>query len=121
MTVGPSRPYITQALRGEPLTVHGTGAQTRSICYVDDLVRGMLALLDSTEVGPINCGTEHEITMRELAELVISLTGSSSKIAFMPRSPDDPEKRRPRSHPGRTALGYEPLVQPMSRACAHDG
>ena len=60
--------FITQALRGEPITVHGTGAQTRSICYVDDLVRGILLLLDSTETGPINCGTEHEMTMRELAE-----------------------------------------------------
>ena len=69
--------FIRQALRGEPITVHGTGEQTRSICYVDDLVRGILALLDSTETGPINCGTEDEMTIRELAETIIRLTGSS--------------------------------------------
>ena len=70
--------FISQALRGAPLTVHGTGAQTRSITYVDDLVRGILLLLDSTETGPINCGTEHELTMLELAELIVRLTGSDS-------------------------------------------
>jgi dTDP-glucose 4,6-dehydratase len=102
--------YITQALRGEPLTVLGTGAQTRSICYVDDLVGGMMSLLDSTEVGPVNCGTENEISMRDLAELIISLTGSGSDIAFLPRSPDDPEKRRPDLTRARTLLGYEPVV-----------
>jgi dTDP-glucose 4,6-dehydratase len=104
--------YITQALRGEALTVSGTGDQTRSICYVDDLVRGMLLLLDSTEVGPINCGTEHEISMRDLATLIISLTGSASEIVFQPRSPDDPQKRRPDLTRARTLLGYEPVVVP---------
>ncbi|MDT5025044.1 MAG: dTDP-glucose 4,6-dehydratase [Micromonosporaceae bacterium] len=104
--------YITQALRKEPLTVLGTGAQTRSICYVEDLVRGMLLLLDSAETGPVNCGTEHEISMRDLAALVISLTGSSSEIVFLPRSPDDPEKRRPDLTRARTLLGYEPVVEP---------
>jgi dTDP-glucose 4,6-dehydratase len=104
--------YIRQALRGEPLTVLGTGAQTRSICYVEDLVRGMLLLLDSAETGPVNCGTEHEISMRDLAALVISLTGTSSKIMFLPRSPDDPEKRRPDLTRARTLLGYEPVVVP---------
>lgn len=102
--------YITQALRGDPLTIMGTGAQTRSICYVEDLVRGMLSLLDSTEAGPINCGTEHEISMRELATLIISLTGSSSDMVFLPRSPDDPQRRRPDLTRARTLLGYEPLV-----------
>ena len=104
--------YIRQALRGEPLTVLGTGEQTRSICYVEDLVRGMLLLLDSAETGPVNCGTEHEISMRDLAALVISLTGSSSKLMFLPRSPDDPEKRRPDLTRARTLLGYEPVVVP---------
>ena len=104
--------YITQALRGEPITILGTGEQTRSICYVDDLVRGMLLLLDSSETGPINCGTEHEITMRELARTIISLTGSSSEIAYLPRSPDDPQKRRPDLTRARTLLGYEPAVNP---------
>jgi dTDP-glucose 4,6-dehydratase len=102
--------YISQALRGESLTVMGTGDQTRSICYVDDLVRGMLLLLDSTEVGPVNCGTEHEITMRDLATMIISLTGSRSEMVFLPRSPDDPEKRRPDLTRARTLLGYEPVV-----------
>jgi dTDP-glucose 4,6-dehydratase len=102
--------FIRQALRGEPITVHGTGDQTRSICYVDDLVRGILALLDSTETGPINCGTEDEMTIRELAETIIELTGSASRLTFLNRTPDDPEKRRPDLTLARTRLGYEPRV-----------
>ncbi len=104
--------FIAQALRGEPITVHGTGAQTRSICHVDDLVRGIVALLDSTEPGPINCGTEHEISMRELAELIVRLTGSRSPITFVGRTADDPEKRRPDLTLAREKLGYEPVVAP---------
>ncbi|GAB3795270.1 UDP-glucuronic acid decarboxylase family protein [Micromonospora zhanjiangensis] len=104
--------FITQALRGEPLTVHGTGAQTRSICYVDDLVRGILLLLDSTETGPINCGTEHEVSMRELAELIVAMTGSSSEVTYVTRPGDDPEKRRPDLTLARERLGYEPVVAP---------
>jgi dTDP-glucose 4,6-dehydratase len=104
--------FVSQALRGEPITVHGTGAQTRSICYVDDLVRGIVALLDSGETGPINCGTEHEMTMRELAETIVRLTGSSSEVAFVPRGADDPERRRPDLTRARTLLGYEPRVGP---------
>lgn len=104
--------FISQALRGEPLTVHGTGTQTRSICYVDDLVRGILALLDSGETGPINCGTEHELTMRELAELIVSLTGSTSEVKFVTRTADDPEKRRPDLTQARERLGYAPQVAP---------
>ncbi|HEY8532401.1 MAG TPA: UDP-glucuronic acid decarboxylase family protein [Micromonospora sp.] len=104
--------FITQALRGEPLTVHGTGNQTRSICYIDDLVRGILLLLDSTEVGPINCGTEHEMSMRELAELIVRLSGSSSPVTYVPRAADDPEMRRPDLTLARTRLGYEPTVGP---------
>jgi dTDP-glucose 4,6-dehydratase len=104
--------FISQALRGEPLTVHGTGAQTRSITYVDDLVRGILALLDSTETGPINCGTEHETTMRALAETIVRLTGSKSEVSFIPRTADDPEKRRPDLTLARQKLGYEPRVAP---------
>ncbi len=105
--------FIRQALRGEPITVHGTGAQTRSICYVDDLVRGILALLDSTETGPVNCGTEDEMTIRELAETIIELTGSSSTVTYLTRTPDDPEKRRPDLTLARTRLGYEPQVGSM--------
>lgn len=104
--------FIAQALRGEPLTVHGTGAQTRAICYVDDLVRGIMLLLDSDEPGPINCGTEHEISMRELAEKIVALTGSRSEITFTERGADDPEKRRPDLTLARTRLGYEPQVDP---------
>jgi dTDP-glucose 4,6-dehydratase len=102
--------FITQALRGEPITLHGTGTQTRSVCYVDDLVRGILLLLDSTETGPINCGTEHEFSMRELAELIIRLTGSSSEISYLPRTADDPEMRRPDLTLARTRLGFAPEV-----------
>ncbi|HEV7899687.1 MAG TPA: UDP-glucuronic acid decarboxylase family protein [Planosporangium sp.] len=104
--------FISQALRGEPITVHGTGAQTRSVCYVDDLVRGIVALLDSGETGPVNCGTEHEMTMRELAETIVGLIGSSSEITYVPRPADDPEKRRPDLTRARTLLGYEPTVGP---------
>jgi dTDP-glucose 4,6-dehydratase len=102
--------FISQALRGSPITVQGTGAQTRSITYVDDLVRGILLLLDSTETGPMNCGTEDEMTVLELAETIVRLTGSSSTIELVPRMKDDPEKRRPDLTLARTKLGYEPLV-----------
>jgi len=102
--------FINQALRGEPITVHGTGAQTRSICYVSDLVDGILALLDSYEVGPVNCGTEHELTMRELAETIVRLTGSTSQVVYTERGADDPEMRRPDLTRARTLLGYEPAV-----------
>ena len=104
--------FISQALRNAPITVHGTGAQTRSITYVDDLVRGILLLLDSTETGPINCGTEHELTMLELAELIVKLAGSESRIELIERTADDPEKRRPDLTLARTLLGYEPQVSP---------
>jgi dTDP-glucose 4,6-dehydratase len=116
--------FITQALRGEPITVHGTGAQTRSICFVDDLVRGILLLLDSTESGPINCGTEHEVTMRELAELIVSLTGSSSQVTYITRTADDPEMRRPDLTLARERLGYAPEVTPeegLRRTIEHFG
>ncbi|MEV6797572.1 GDP-mannose 4,6-dehydratase [Micromonospora rifamycinica] len=104
--------FISQALRGEPITVHGTGGQTRSICYVDDLVRGILLLLDSTETGPVNCGTEHEMTMRQLAETIVSLSGSASQVTYVTRSADDPEMRRPDLTLARDLLGYQPTVSP---------
>jgi len=104
--------FISQALRGEPITVQGDGSQTRSITFVDDLVRGILLLLDSTETGPINCGTEHEMSMRELAERIVAITGSKSEIAFVSRASDDPERRRPDLTLARAALGYEPTVGP---------
>jgi dTDP-glucose 4,6-dehydratase len=105
--------FVTQALRGDPITVHGTGAQTRSITYVSDLVNGALLLLDSTETGPVNCGTEHEMTVREIAEAVVRLAGSGSRIIFTAdRGADDPERRRPDLTLARTRLGYEPQVPP---------
>ncbi|MEU7756572.1 NAD-dependent epimerase/dehydratase family protein [Micromonospora sp. NPDC049171] len=114
--------FISQALRGEPITVHGSGNQTRSICFVEDLVRGILLLLDSTETGPINCGTEHELSMRQLAELIVSLSGSSSTVTYVTRSSDDPEMRRPDLTLARELLGYEPTVAPedgLRRTIAH--
>ncbi len=109
MTDGRAIPtFIRQALRGQPLTIFGTGDQTRSICYVDDMVTGILALLDSTEIGPVNCGTEDEISMTELAQLIVALTGSTSEIVYLPRPPDDPEMRRPDLTRARNLLGYEP-------------
>ena len=104
--------FISQALRGAPVTVHGTGTQTRSITYVDDLVRGILLLLDSTEAGPINCGTEHELSMLELARLIVRLAGSKSSIELVERAADDPERRRPDLTLARTRLGYVPRVDP---------
>jgi dTDP-glucose 4,6-dehydratase len=102
--------FITQALAGEPLTVHGDGSQTRSLCYIDDLVRGLVMLLESGEYGPVNLGTEYELTVRETAELIIRLTGSSSVIDYTDRPADDPERRRPDLTAARELLGYEPQV-----------
>jgi dTDP-glucose 4,6-dehydratase len=105
--------FIAQALRGEPVTVHGTGEQTRSICYVDDLVTGILALLDSGQAGPVNCGTEHEMSMRRLAELIVRLAGSTSEVTILTaRGQDDPERRRPDLSLARNLLGYSPQVGP---------
>jgi dTDP-glucose 4,6-dehydratase len=104
--------FASQALAGAPLTVHGTGAQTRSICYVSDLVDGILAMLDSGHPGPINLGSEHELTMRELAETIVSLAGSSSTISYLPRPTDDPELRRPDLTLAREQLGFAPRVTP---------
>ncbi|MGH3663251.1 MAG: UDP-glucuronic acid decarboxylase family protein [Micromonosporaceae bacterium] len=104
--------FICQALRGEPLTVAGDGSQTRSICYVDDLIRGILLVLDSGVSEPINCGTEHEISMRDLATLTTELAGSTSELTYVPRPADDPSVRRPDLTYARTQLGYEPHVPP---------
>ncbi|MEV4130781.1 UDP-glucuronic acid decarboxylase family protein [Dactylosporangium sp. NPDC049742] len=104
--------FISQALRGEPITVHGSGTQTRSICHVSDLVRGILLLLDSGETGPVNCGTEHEMTMLELADTIVRLSDSTSTVSLLPRTADDPERRRPDLTKARELLGYEPSVAP---------
>ncbi|HWO71848.1 MAG TPA: UDP-glucuronic acid decarboxylase family protein [Actinomycetota bacterium] len=100
--------FIRQALAGRPITVHGDGSQTRTLCYVDDLVEGILLLLASDLAGPVNLGGEEEITIRELAELVRTLTGSRSEILSSPRPVDDPQVRRPDLTLARTRLGWAP-------------
>ena len=103
--------FIRQALEGKPVTVAGDGSQTRSICYVDDLVRGILAmLLDTDDAGPVNIGNPHEISMLDLAQWVIELTGSSSKIEFIDRPVDDPTIRRPDTAKAERLLGWKPQV-----------
>ncbi|MEX0173098.1 UDP-glucuronic acid decarboxylase family protein [Streptomyces sp. LMG1-1-1.1] len=102
--------FITQALTGEPLTIYGDGKQTRSFCYVDDLVRGLLALIDSSELGPFNLGNPVERTVTELAELVLAMTGSASEVRNHPLPVDDPVRRRPVITRARDVLGWEPEV-----------
>jgi dTDP-glucose 4,6-dehydratase len=100
--------FIQQALRGEPLTVHGDGSQTRSLCYVEDLVGGLLALLEADDPMPFNLGNPREITILELAKTVIELTGSGSRIEFLPMPEDDPRRRCPDIGRARSILGWEP-------------
>jgi dTDP-glucose 4,6-dehydratase len=102
--------FLVQALAGKPLTVFGDGRQTRSFCYVDDLIRGFLALLDSDETGPINIGNPGEFDMLELAALVKDVTGSESEIIFEPLPVDDPMQRQPDITLARERLGWEPQV-----------
>jgi dTDP-glucose 4,6-dehydratase len=102
--------FISQALADEPITVTGTGDQTRSICYVSDLVSGLRAMLDSDHPGPINLGNPHEITMRELAHWIRDLTGSQSTLTFIEEPGDDPKMRRPDVSRAREVLGWEPAV-----------
>ena len=102
--------FIVQALNGEPLTVHGDGSQTRSFCYVDDLIEGFVRLLASGEHDPVNIGNPEEYTVLELAQMVKELTGSASEIVFEPRPVDDPSVRRPDITRARDLLGWEPRV-----------
>jgi dTDP-glucose 4,6-dehydratase len=102
--------FIHQALRGAPLTVFGDGTQTRSLCYVDDLVRGIVAMFDSGEPGPINLGDPNEMTVRQIAELVRKLVGSSSEIELHPLPQDDPTRRCPDIAKARQLLGWRPEV-----------
>jgi nucleoside-diphosphate-sugar epimerase len=102
--------FITQALRGQPLTIYGDGSQTRSFCYVTDEVRGFLALLDSDHTGPINIGNPGEFNMLELADLVLEMTGSSSDIVHHSLPSDDPKQRKPDITLARELLGWEPVV-----------
>ena len=102
--------FIRQALADEPVTVAGDGLQTRSICYVDDLVAGILALADSDHAGPVNIGNPHEISMRDLAAWIIGLTGSSSTIEHIPRPVDDPTVRQPDTTLAARLLDWSPQV-----------
>jgi dTDP-glucose 4,6-dehydratase len=102
--------FIVQALRGEPLTVYGDGSQTRSLCYVEDEIRGLVALLDSTLTGPVNIGNPDERSMLDLARFVLEVTGSSSDIVFRPLPADDPTRRCPDITLARTELGWSPTI-----------
>src|SRR5260370_5194555 len=100
--------FFGQALRGEPLTVYGDGSQTRSLCYVDDLVAGALAVREGPDAMPFNIGSQDEVTMLELAKLVRRMADSSSEIEFRPLPEDDPRQRRPDTTRAREILGWEP-------------
>lgn len=103
--------FIRQALRGEDITLYGDGSQTRSFCYVDDLLDGFLAAMTGTDIGPINLGNPGEFTVRELAELVVAISGSTSKIVqARPLPADDPLQRRPDISRARSHLGWEPRI-----------
>ena len=104
--------FIVQALKNKDITVYGDGSQTRSFCYVDDLVDGLIRLMESESeiVGPINLGNPSEFTIRQLAEIVIDLTGSASKIIDRPLPQDDPKQRQPDISKARELLGWQPIV-----------
>ena len=105
--------FIMQALKGEPITIYGDGSQTRSFCYVDDLVRGLMALMETgpETTGPINIGNPNEFTVRELAEKVIALIGSSSQIVQEPLPQDDPKQRQPDITKAKEVLGWQPSIE----------
>ena len=104
--------FIVQALKGEDITVYGDGSQTRSFCYVDDLIEGMIRMMNSAEgfTGPVNLGTPAEFTIMELAKMLIGMTGSTSRIVFRELPQDDPTQRRPDIALAREKFGWEPLV-----------
>jgi UDP-glucuronate decarboxylase len=105
--------FIIQALGGEPITLYGNGDQTRSFCYVDDLIDGLVRLMDSRPsfTGPVNLGNNGEFSIRELAELVLAETGSSSKLVNLPLPRDDPRQRRPDTSLAKAKLGWQPTVR----------
>ena len=114
--------FLLQAMRGEPLTVYGDGTQTRSLCYVEDEVRGLVALLDSAVTGPVNIGNPDEYTMLQLARTVIDLLDSSSTVEHRPLPTDDPTRRRPDITVARDELGWEPttsLEEGLTRTAAY--
>jgi len=105
--------FIVQALKGEDITIYGDGMQTRSFCYINDLIDGMIRMMDSRKsfIGPINLGNPEEITMMDLAEKIISLTGSCSKLIYQPLPQDDPVQRRPAIDLAQKELGWVPSVE----------
>jgi UDP-glucuronate decarboxylase len=104
--------FVVQALKGEPITIYGNGSQTRSFCFVDDLVNGLMKLMNSSEelTGPINLGNPDEFTIRQLAAEVIRLTGSQSELVTMPLPGDDPTQRKPDISLAKEQLGWVPKV-----------
>ncbi|MCB1158778.1 MAG: SDR family oxidoreductase [Leptospiraceae bacterium] len=103
--------FIVQALRGEDITIYGDGSQTRSFCYVDDLVEGILRMMNNPDfIGPVNLGNNKEFTVKELAEEIIALTGSKSQLVFKPLPQDDPVRRQPDLSLAKEKLSYEPKV-----------
>ena len=113
--------FITQALRDEPLTVFGDGSQTRSFCYISDLVAAICKLMLSDVIEPVNLGNPHEMTIKELAEKIISITGSSSTITYRPLPQDDPKTRRPDITRAQNLLGWQPRVTLEDGLCATIG
>jgi UDP-glucuronate decarboxylase len=117
--------FICQALRGEDITVYGEGQQTRSFCYVDDLIAGFLKLMNQDQiVGPVNIGNPGEFTMLQLAELTLKLVGGKSRIVFKPLPADDPKQRRPDISLARSKLGWEPTIpleEGLKRTIAYFG
>jgi UDP-glucuronate decarboxylase len=116
--------FIVQALRGEPITVYGDGSQTRSFCYVDDLVDALVRLMATPDdvTGPVNLGNPAEMTVKALAERVIALTGSRSKIEYRPLPQDDPKQRQPDIARARETLGWAPttpLEEGLARTVAY--
>ena len=105
--------FIIQALRGQDITIYGDGSQTRSFCYCDDLIKGLISMMETpdTITGPINLGNPKEFTIRQLAELIIELTGSPSKLQFLPAVSDDPQKRKPDITKAKEILHWEPTVE----------
>ena len=102
--------FMSQALRGEDVTIFGSGRQTRSFCYVSDLVDGILRLAASDLNDPVNIGNPHEMTIEEIARTIIRMTGSASKLVYRPLPEDDPKVRQPDISRARTLLGWEPKV-----------
>jgi UDP-glucuronate decarboxylase len=105
--------FIVQALKGEDITIYGDGSQSRSFCYVDDLITGLIFMMETDKfvTGPINLGNPNEFTMLELAKKVIKLTNSESKIIYKPLPQDDPRQRQPNIFKAKTILGWQPLVE----------